>query len=251
VSWCGHHLGSSRRYLVTSLVRARPRRREVNASPLRIEPDRGGLSRIESDGGVRFSGKTAGERGHRFRFESHRGRSLPRQGGRPASGPRWRLRGRGERRWAGGCRCRSGSCRRCDPCGRYAAYHLQSHLNGSGVLLTDVPHVTPPRVVVIGYGNAGAAAARTARSLGCDVVVLGANRERLRRFAASSPGVTCRLNTPAGMVGAVESEVAQGGELGLAPVQPITPSGVARGSPRIRLTPLDRTGHVWLASGHD
>jgi hypothetical protein len=44
---------------------------EVIASPLRIEPDRGGLSGIEWDGGVRFSSKTAGEMGHRIRFESH------------------------------------------------------------------------------------------------------------------------------------------------------------------------------------
>lgn len=78
----------------------------------------------------------------------------------------------------------------------FAAYHLQSHLGGRGVLLADMPHVTPPRVVVIGYGNAGAAAARTARALGADVVVLGTNRERLRRFEASLPGVTCLLNTP-------------------------------------------------------
>ncbi|MBM4792850.1 NAD(P)-binding domain-containing protein [Streptomyces sioyaensis] len=78
----------------------------------------------------------------------------------------------------------------------YAAYHLQSHIGGSGVLLADMPHVAPPRVVVIGYGNAGAAAARTAQALGADVVVLGTNRERLRRFAASVPGVTCHLNTP-------------------------------------------------------
>ncbi|MFH9426356.1 NAD(P)-dependent oxidoreductase [Streptomyces sp. NPDC017529] len=78
----------------------------------------------------------------------------------------------------------------------YAAYHLQSHLNGSGVLLADVPYVTSPKVVVIGYGNAGAAAARTARALGADVTVLGTDRHRLRRFAASAPGVSCRINTP-------------------------------------------------------
>lgn len=78
----------------------------------------------------------------------------------------------------------------------FAAYHLQSHLNGSGVLLTEMPDVTRPRVLVIGYGNAGAAAARTAHALGCEVVVLGTNRERLRRFAAAAPGVTCLLNTP-------------------------------------------------------
>ena len=44
---------------------------EANASPRWVEPDRGGLSRIEWDGDVRFSGKTAGEMGHRIGFESH------------------------------------------------------------------------------------------------------------------------------------------------------------------------------------
>ncbi|WP_327358356.1 NAD(P)-dependent oxidoreductase [Streptomyces sp. NBC_01304] len=87
----------------------------------------------------------------------------------------------------------------------FAAYHLQSHMGGSGVLLADVSYVKPPRVLVIGYGNAGAAAARTAHALGAEVVVLGTNRERLRRFAASVPGVTCRLNTP----DALEREVEQ------------------------------------------
>ncbi|HKR50418.1 MAG TPA: NAD(P)-dependent oxidoreductase [Pseudonocardiaceae bacterium] len=79
----------------------------------------------------------------------------------------------------------------------YAAYHLQSHLGGRGLLLAYVPGVPRPRVVVIGYGNAGAAAARTAHDLGADVVVLGTNRERLRRFQALMPGVRCVHNTPA------------------------------------------------------
>jgi alanine dehydrogenase len=78
----------------------------------------------------------------------------------------------------------------------YAAYHLQSHLGGRGLLLADIPGAPRPRVVVIGYGNAGAAAARTALGLGVDVVVLGTNRERLRRFQAAMPEVRCVLNTP-------------------------------------------------------
>lgn len=78
----------------------------------------------------------------------------------------------------------------------YAAYHLQKHLGGCGVLLAQTPGAPPPKVVVIGYGNAGGAAARMAAGLGCDVVVLGSNRERLRQFQASvPPNVRCLLNT--------------------------------------------------------
>jgi alanine dehydrogenase len=50
-------------------------------------------------------------------------------------------------------------------------------------------------VLVIGYGNVGGAAARTAHALGAQVTVLGTNPERLRRFQATLPGVTCRLNS--------------------------------------------------------
>jgi len=79
----------------------------------------------------------------------------------------------------------------------YGAYHLQKHLGGRGVLLADVVGVRRPRVLVIGHGNAGGAAARMAHALGADVVVLGANRERLRRFQATMPSlVECYLNTP-------------------------------------------------------
>ncbi|MDQ3648638.1 MAG: NAD(P)-binding domain-containing protein [Actinomycetota bacterium] len=79
----------------------------------------------------------------------------------------------------------------------YGAYHLQSHLGGSGVLLADVPGVRPPRVVVIGYGNAGGAAARTALALGAEVVVLGTHPERLRRFQGTvRSSVRARLSSP-------------------------------------------------------
>lgn len=79
----------------------------------------------------------------------------------------------------------------------YAAYHLQAHLGGSGVLLAPVPNVKPPKVLIIGYGNSGGAAARLAASMGADVVVLGTNKEKLRAFQASMPSNTrCYLNTP-------------------------------------------------------
>ena len=79
----------------------------------------------------------------------------------------------------------------------YGAYHLQSHLGGAGVLLAGVTGLQPPKVVVIGYGNAGGAAARLAASMGADVVVLGTNPARLRRFAATAPrNVRCLINDP-------------------------------------------------------
>lgn len=53
----------------------------------------------------------------------------------------------------------------------YAAYHLQSHLDGSGVALPACAHAPAARVSVIGYGNAGQAAATAALALGAEVTV--------------------------------------------------------------------------------
>lgn len=77
----------------------------------------------------------------------------------------------------------------------YGAFYLQRQLGGSGTLLAAMPGVPAPRVLVIGYGNVGAAAARTAVALGAEVTVLGTHPERLRRFQASLPAATCLLNS--------------------------------------------------------
>lgn len=53
----------------------------------------------------------------------------------------------------------------------YAAYHLQSHLDGSGVSLAACTYAPAARVAVIGYGNAGRAAAAAALALGAEVTV--------------------------------------------------------------------------------
>jgi alanine dehydrogenase len=53
----------------------------------------------------------------------------------------------------------------------YAAYHLQSQLGGSGVAMPACAHVPGAQVAVIGNGNAGRAAARTASALGAQVTV--------------------------------------------------------------------------------
>lgn len=76
-----------------------------------------------------------------------------------------------------------------------AAYHLQAHMGGSGTLLSDIPGAPRPKVVVIGYGNAGGAAARLAASMGADVTVFGSRWEGLRRFMAGMPpNVRCLIN---------------------------------------------------------
>jgi alanine dehydrogenase len=79
----------------------------------------------------------------------------------------------------------------------YGAYHLQQHLGGLGILLVDTIGVPKPKVVVIGYGNSGGAAIKTSLCLGLEVVVIGTNREKLRRFRTMLPSnVKCYLNTP-------------------------------------------------------
>lgn len=76
-----------------------------------------------------------------------------------------------------------------------AAWALQRRpgpLCGSGVLLPRLDGLAPARVLVIGEGIAGAAAARTFLALGCAVTVLGKGPEALRRLqdrlAAAGPG---------------------------------------------------------------
>ena len=79
----------------------------------------------------------------------------------------------------------------------YGSYFLQKQFGGRGVLVSAVPGAVPARVLVIGYGNAGAAAAKLAASMGARVTVLGTHREKLRHFAMLSPvGVECYLNSP-------------------------------------------------------
>lgn len=79
----------------------------------------------------------------------------------------------------------------------YASYFLQSHFGGRGILIPAVPGVEAARVLVIGYGNAGSAAAKLAAAMGAKVVVLGTHREKLRHFQALlPPGMECYLNTP-------------------------------------------------------
>lgn len=77
-----------------------------------------------------------------------------------------------------------------------AAWALQRRegpLSGSGVLLRGLPGVPPGRVLVIGNGVAGGAAARAFLELGCAVTVLGRAPASLRgleeRLAGAGRGV--------------------------------------------------------------
>ena len=79
----------------------------------------------------------------------------------------------------------------------YGMYHLQSHLGGAGVLLSPVIGVPVPKVVVIGYGNAGNAAIRVAEALGLRVSVFGRSPERLRKYQATvNTNVKCYVYEP-------------------------------------------------------
>lgn len=68
---------------------------------------------------------------------------------------------------------------------------------GRGVLLGGVPGAEPARVVVIGCGNVGAAAARAAAALGARVTVLVRSEASAASYAPCAPyGVRIDVNTP-------------------------------------------------------
>jgi alanine dehydrogenase len=93
-----------------------------------------------------------------------------------------------------------------------AAYHLQATHGGRGVLLSKVPGVDAPKVVVIGYGNAGAAAAQLSAAMGASVTVFGTRQRGLRRIQSlMPPNVVCQINTKEALEKAVlEADVVIG-----------------------------------------
>lgn len=79
----------------------------------------------------------------------------------------------------------------------YGAHALQTGTGGRGVLLSRVAGATAPRVAVIGCGNVGSAAARTAAALGAEVTVLVRSEESAGRYGPTAPaGVRVAINTP-------------------------------------------------------
>lgn len=73
-----------------------------------------------------------------------------------------------------------------------AAHLLRSSSGGRGILLGGTPGVPPARVVILGAGAVGSAAARTAAAAGARVTAFDIEPRKLRRAMEQVPGVeTC------------------------------------------------------------
>ena len=66
-------------------------------------------------------------------------------------------------------------------------YYLQKTKVGNGKLICGVPGVKPAKVVVLGGGIVGQAAARVAAGMGADVIITDISLPRLREIAATMP----------------------------------------------------------------
>jgi alanine dehydrogenase len=73
-----------------------------------------------------------------------------------------------------------------------AAWALEAHNGGCGVLLGGAPGVKPARVLVVGGGAAGANAAQVSAGLGADVMIVEANPNRLRALDLQFAGTSVR-----------------------------------------------------------
>ena len=69
------------------------------------------------------------------------------------------------------------------------AYYLQKTQGGKGKLMAGVPGVKPAKVLVLGAGTVGEAAARIAVGMGADVTITDISLPRLKRLAADMPNV--------------------------------------------------------------
>lgn len=67
------------------------------------------------------------------------------------------------------------------------AYYLQKTKGGNGKLIGGVPGVKPARVLVLGGGTVGEAAARMAAGLGAEVTITDISLPRLRELDAITP----------------------------------------------------------------
>ncbi len=77
------------------------------------------------------------------------------------------------------------------------AYYLQKTKGGNGTLLCGVPGVKPAKVLVLGGGIVGQAAARVAAGMGATVVIADISLPLLRRLSATMPAnVTTLYSTP-------------------------------------------------------
>ncbi|GAA0976896.1 alanine dehydrogenase [Nocardiopsis tropica] len=79
----------------------------------------------------------------------------------------------------------------------HAGAHALRHRRGRGVLLDHIPGAPRTRVLVIGNGNVGHAAAITATALGSHVTVLTRTPHTAAAYARNAPaGVVVAANTP-------------------------------------------------------
>jgi alanine dehydrogenase len=67
------------------------------------------------------------------------------------------------------------------------AYYLQKTQGGKGKLISGVPGVSPAKVLVLGGGVVGEAAARMAAGLGADVTIADISLPRLRQLDIETP----------------------------------------------------------------
>ena len=67
------------------------------------------------------------------------------------------------------------------------AYYLQKTKGGKGKLMAGVPGVKPAKVLVLGGGTVGEAAARIAAGMGADVTITDISLPRLKQLAAELP----------------------------------------------------------------
>ena len=67
------------------------------------------------------------------------------------------------------------------------AYYLQKTKGGKGKLMVGVPGVKPAKVLVLGGGTVGEAAARIAAGMGADVTITDVSLPRLKQLAAELP----------------------------------------------------------------
>lgn len=67
------------------------------------------------------------------------------------------------------------------------AYYLQKTKGGKGKLMAGVPGVKPAKVLVLGGGTVGEAAARIAAGMGADVTIIDVSLPRLKQLAAELP----------------------------------------------------------------
>jgi len=77
-----------------------------------------------------------------------------------------------------------------------ASHHLSRYQGGEGLLIGGAVGVLPANVLVIGAGNAGFNAARTALGLGADVTVLNRSTPKLEELQRVLPAARTALYSP-------------------------------------------------------